>query len=114
MFWRLYASGELTSLENKKDSSEWSSKEDAANLELWKIAIPISFAGELSHPLARDKDALTLKGHVQPDADVKVILPLLVNHRAIDAKYRLLFHRVLPVEAQTAKRAAGPVDPVTA
>ena len=65
--------------------------------------------------LARDKDTLTLKHHVQPDTCVKVMLPLLVNHRAIDLKSQLLFHRVRPKkEAETGKRAAQPINAVTA
>ena len=113
LFWRLYAGGTLTSSENTKDTSEWSSKEDAANLQLWKIKIPVTFTGALMGPSARDGAAVQLKHHVQPDTCVNVLLPLLVNHRDIDAKHELVFHRVAPVAPQKEKRpppAAHPLD----
>ena len=114
LFWRLYAGGKLSSLENTKDSSDWNAKENAANLQLWKIKIPVTFTGALLGPLARDGAALQLKHHVQPDTCVNVLLPLLVNHRDIDAKHELVFHRVVPVAPQKEKRPAPPAHPLDA
>ena len=58
-----------------------------------------------------DNAVLALKAHVEPESDVAVFIPILVNHKAIAAKSKLLLHKVA-TEKKTLKKAKShsPVD----
>ena len=100
LFWRLSGSGQTTATEDK------------SNLEMWRVKIQVSFRGELEGEHQRDASALMLKPNVQPDTTTAVILPVIVNHREIAAKDRLLLYKVT-AEPKAEKRQVEQIDAVT-
>jgi hypothetical protein len=69
---------------------------DKANFEWAKVAVGVSIDGEFRGTLARDDAATHLNYAAKPAGEVKVIIPVLVNHRGVEAKSPLLLHKALP------------------
>ena len=95
MFWRLFSGGSGKAADSEAD----------ANMQMWKIKVGIPFGGDLIKPdvqpsagateASRMDDAVRqLKPQVEPDSIVSVIIPILVNHKAIAAKSKLQLHKV--------------------
>ena len=129
MFWRLLSGGSGTAAASAAD----------ANMQMWRMKVTIPFGGSLIRPDVPPSDDSTeasrmidavrkLKPQVEPDSNVAVIIPILVNHKAIAARSKLqLFkvatdkkdkqatteHKVVPLDVLgtwTNKRKAMPSD----
>ena len=60
--------------------------------------------------ICREHAAITLAPQVQPDSTVKVILPVLVNHKTIDARMRLWVHEAKAEKDDKRKHEVTPID----
>ena len=106
LFWRLW-SGSCSG--TKTDS-----KEDA-NMQMWRVKVTIPFRGDLckngvlpsadfTEASRMDDQVRKLKPNVEPDSEVVVIVPMLVNHRAIDARSKFLLHKVAAEAKETKEK----------
>ena len=75
-----------------------------------KVAVSISFTGQLQGALQREDAVISLAPSVQPDSTVKVLLPVLVNHKAIDAQTPLRFYEAKVEKEDKRKNEVTPID----
>ena len=113
MFWRLFSGGSGTATGSEAD----------ANMQMWQMKVSIPFGGSLikldvppsvgSIEAARmDAAVKVLKPHVEPDSNVAVIIPILVNHKAIVAKSKLQLHKVATDKKEKKAKSHAPLDVV--
>ena len=74
------------------------------------VAVSVSFTGVLQGALQREHAFIALAPQVQPDSSVKVILPVLVNHKAIDAQSRLWVYEAKAEKDDKRKHEVIPID----
>jgi hypothetical protein len=77
---------------------------DKANFTWAKVAVSVSIEGVFEGPLARDEAGSQLNDCSRASGEVKVIIPVLVNHKRIEAKDPFLLHRALPPKKEEKKR----------
>ena len=80
-------------------------KRDEANMEVMQVAVAVSVGGELRGGLSKEAAGVMLRTYIQPDNHVKVILPVLVNNKHIQATSRLFIYKE-PEKVEEKKRDA--------
>ena len=84
-------------------------------MQMWRVKVTIPFRGDLCKngvlpsadftEASRMDDAVRkFKPAVEPDSEVVVIVPMLVNHRAIDARSKFLLHKVAAEAKETKEK----------
>ena len=53
-----------------------------------------------------------LESYISPEASVKVILPVFVNHRTLEKREQLFFYKKAEAPEEKKQKAAEPVDPL--
>ena len=84
--------------------------EDDANMVVVHVAVSVTFTGELQGAMQTEHAAICFAPRVQPDSTVKVILPVLVNHKAIDARMRLQAYEAKAEKDDKRKHEVTPID----
>ena len=90
-------------------------------MQMWKIKVGLSFGGDLLKPAVQpDTDVIVasrmydavrqLKPQVEPDPTAYVFIPILVNHKVIAAKSKLLLHKVTTEKKEKKDNVIVPID----
>ena len=100
---RIYL-GKVTSTE--KPAAYWQVKQtphrNEANMEAIDVEVTLGVSADLTGRIQAEGAGEMLRPYVQPDTHVKVVLPVLVNYRHIEATGRLFVYKV-PEKAEGKK-----------
>jgi len=98
----------------EKPSAYWqvnrTERQHEANMQKIEVAVTVSISGDLRGPVKADVAGARLSTCVEPENYVRVILPVLINTRNIEASSELLIFKEPEKKEEKKVKDAQPID----